>query len=341
MLGLMTERDAALALAAAVPALPAGTIFFASDPAGTRACLALATFLLEATGQAPPVFSNRPNTFTRELPVQPTFFDRQPMFADVSSARQVFCGTSHPASSQCFELHAVAAAAAAGVPSISFVDHWTNFRLRFQDASGNLVLPDEIWVMDAHARDLAIADGLPAQRLRISGSPTLAYLARSWRAPRPVPAMRQELGVQGLVVLYAPDLTSRTDLGEGPGLNPLSAAHDLASALPAGATVIVRLHPLHPAGQREKVEAAFAARGVHTVWPEPTFSGPELCATADVVVGFYSNFLLEARALGRPVIRYLPGPPEVDPLRHLEFGVKVTTAAELAAALVALRPRGP
>ena len=49
----------------------------------------------------------------------------------------------------------------------------------------------------------------------------------------------------------------------------------------------------------------------------------ELAHASDIVVGFYSNLLLEAEALGKNVIRYFPGKQEADLLRHKEGLKKV------------------
>lgn len=41
-----------------------------------------------------------------------------------------------------------------GIRSIAVLDHWTNYRERFM-RDGKLVLPDEIWVVDAYAMEIA------------------------------------------------------------------------------------------------------------------------------------------------------------------------------------------
>lgn len=334
----MTDQTSTLM--GTVPTVPSSTVFFASDPAGTRACLALASLLRERSPDATPrVFGNRGYDFEREFPVALVRLSRQPEAGDLTGAPLLFCGTSHPASSQRFELAAIAVAARSGITSAAFVDHWTNFRLRFESETGALVLPDQIWVMDAHAAALAQAEGLPRDRLRVTGSPTLTFLSRAWRSPRTSAEIRVACGLAatdlGPVLLYAPDPISLRSATAG-GFDEISAARHLAAAVKMArpdATVALRLHPLQPQEQLPAIAGAFADRGVRSVFPPPALSGPELCSIADVVIGFYSNFLLEARALGCSVIRYLPGQPEADPLHHLVFGQKVTDPAGLAAAL--------
>ena len=329
--------DTPLALAQAVPEVPADTVFFGSDPAGLRACLAMAALTRARAPLATPrVHCNRPADFAREYGVPALLLEHDPGPGDLAGAPLVFCGTSHPDSSQRFELHALAAAAAAGIRSIAFVDHWTNFRLRFQAQSGGLVLPDELWVLDAHAVALAVADGLPRERLRVTGSPSLAFLARLWRPSRSLAALRSAALPQGAgpILLYAPDPLSLRQAAAG--FDEVSAARDLAAAVRQArpeATVLLRFHPLQPAAAKPEIARSFAAQGVRAVSSPPDLAPAELCLIADVVIGFHSNLLLEAQVLGRPVVRYLPGPGFADPLGHLTFGRLVTEAGALAAAI--------
>jgi predicted glycosyltransferase len=55
----------------------------------------------------------------------------------------------------------------------------------------------------------------------------------------------------------------------------------------------------------------------------------ELVHGADLVVGFYSNLLLEADVLGKKVIRYFPGKPEADLLIHKKNLKKIRDKNEL------------
>jgi hypothetical protein len=334
-----SRLDAAVALAGAVPEIPERTVFFGSDPAAVRACLALASLLRSRLPDAAAVvFSNRTRDSGADfsVPIVPLEW---PSAADVSGAELVFCGTSHPVSSLRFELGAVTAARAAGVRTVAFVDHWTNFRLRFEAEDHRLILPDEIWVLDAHALARAAADGLPPERLRVSGSPTLAFLSRLWRPVRSTAAIRAEVlpdGRQGPVLLYAPDPISLRDTTGTHGFDEVSAARDLAEAISTTvphATVLLRFHPLQPSSRGPQIAEAFARRGVRAVLATPALTGPESCSIANVVIGFYSNLLLEAGALGRPVIRYWPGPEQIDPLAHLSLGRKVRDPGALGAAL--------
>lgn len=64
----------------------------------------------------------------------------------------VLCGTGWQSS---FERQAITQGRELGKKTVAFLDHWVNYRERF-DEGGCSVLPDEIWVGDCHAERIAI-----------------------------------------------------------------------------------------------------------------------------------------------------------------------------------------
>lgn len=311
--------------------------FFHSDPAGAKVCLSLAYLLRHADPQAQvKLLSNRRYDFEQEWEVPVQHVAGPLDEACLDDVATVFTGTSHPASSDGFELRALALAKRLERPTFSFIDHWVNFRLRFQQGA-ELVLPDHIVVPDDHAVELAASEGLPRERLMVHANPYLTYLAQLWRPRRSRATVRTALGLPSLeapLLLYAPDPISLRPPVLERGFTEVSATRDLLAslaALPPEVRVVAQLHPLQPGDTLAPMLAAaprvlpLSTRGI-TV--------PELIHASDLVVGFYSNLLLEAYALGCPVVRYYPSPnPSTDPLGHLAFGTKVTTVAGLAPAL--------
>ncbi len=63
----------------------------------------------------------------------------------------VLCGTGWQSS---LERHAIARGRALGKKTVAFLDHWVNYRERFEEG-GHSVLPDEIWVGDVEAERIA------------------------------------------------------------------------------------------------------------------------------------------------------------------------------------------
>jgi hypothetical protein len=324
--------------------LPEGDVFFFfSDAAGAKACLALAhTMRSERPTNTLRLFSNRRHDFESEwdLPVQHV---EQLEIGHFQGADAIFTGTSHPDSSGGFELRAIAWAQRLGLPSFAFVDHWVNFRRRFELGS-ELILPDRVLVLDEQAVQLAQADGLPAGCLDILPNPYHAFLKDRWRPRRSRSDMRAALGLPSLaspVWLYAPDPISLRDADGKHGFDEISATRDLLACLHAlpgtQPQLLVKLHPLQPENALGDMLADVA--GVLVI-PPASASVPELIHASDLVIGFYSNLLLEARALGRPVLRYFPGHKSFDLLAHAELGTPATTREDLLAALSAHQASG-
>ena len=64
-----------------------------------------------------------------------------------------------------------------GIRTVAVVDERYAYRRRFSDDDGNLCrLPDAIALMDEECYQDALAEGLPADRLHVTGSPILSYL---------------------------------------------------------------------------------------------------------------------------------------------------------------------
>ena len=82
------------------------------------------------------------------------------------NTKLIISGTSEINS---LEIEALEIAKQMNIYSISFLDHWSNYRSRFEN-NGKLLLPDEIWVGDKHAYAKAIKD-FPKELVRYCKNP--------------------------------------------------------------------------------------------------------------------------------------------------------------------------
>jgi hypothetical protein len=69
----------------------------------------------------------------------------------LSQCTWVLCGTGWQSS---FERQAIARGRSLGKKTVAFLDHWVNYRERFEEL-GHCLLPDEIWVGDFDAEHIA------------------------------------------------------------------------------------------------------------------------------------------------------------------------------------------
>jgi hypothetical protein len=286
--------------------------FVFSDPAGTNACLALSRMFQKEFGIAPFLFSNKKYFVGAAENFQLT--ETCPDFAALE-IDCVFTGTSHPSSSGHFEVNCIRKAKHQNIYVVSFIDHWVNFKLRFEGLEQE-EFPDEIWVVDQKAKELAISEGLNESCIRIRPNPYHEYLRTEWKPAYHNKEYLDKLLIpkDGFHILFAPDPLSLREGKETVGFTESEAFTDLIEALNSAGSevrVIVKCHPLQPEGMfdgdiKTKIKT-FIVREADVL---------ELINVSDLVVGFYSNVLLEAEAIGKMVLRYFPGKNEADLLFH-------------------------
>lgn len=303
--------------------LPGNHIAFVfSDQAGSNACIALANMI---RGNAKvSLYTNRNyNMNELELSKEP------PSLNEVDT---VFLGTSHPASSDYFELNCLKQAKQKNIHTISFVDHWVNFKLRFTDAAGAIIYPNEIWVVDERAKQLAMEEGLPAEIIKITGNPYHHYLKNQWKPSWKDKSYFSALGItpNAFHIVFAPDPLSLRNMKEKVGFSEEEALQDILEVIAdfkdENICLLVKCHPLQPA---EILEKKINKAGLPNVFLIKTADSLELISASDVVIGFYSNFLLDAKALGKNVVRYYPGNDEADLLIHDESVLKIKEKTSL------------
>lgn len=297
--------------------------FVFSDQAGANACTALSKMI----GDDAKVFlySNRNYNSMKEV----VHTEEQPCFNEVET---IFLGTSHPASSDYFELNCLKQAKQKNIYTISFIDHWVNFKLRFTDANGDITYPNEIWVVDEKAKQLAIEEGLPAEIIKITGNPYHQYLRDQWKPAWKGKSYFSFLNIKpdAFHIVFAPDPLSLRNTKEKIGFSEVEALHDILDIVSdfndENICLVVKCHPLQPEEiLRNEMDKA--------KWPHvfliKNADALELINAADVIIGFYSNFLLDAKALGKNVVRYYPGNDDADLLSHDHSLLKIKQKASL------------
>jgi hypothetical protein len=207
-----------------------------------------------------------------------------------------------------------------GVPSLTVLDFWTNYRARFDDETGALAyLPDRIAVMDALAQREMLAEGFPPEILIVTGAPHLDSLS-SVRATFTIArrtALRTRLGVgeKELLVLFASQPVSEL-YGESLGYTEQRVLALLIAALDALAqrdqvslTLALRPHP------RENIDKFSGVRPAHVrIATAADGSGRDWAMASDLVVGMISALLLEACYLGCLTVSLQPNLTKSDML---------------------------
>lgn len=204
-----------------------------------------------------------------------------------------------------------------GVPTLSVVDHWCNYRERFTESNGGVRFPNRISLMDEIALEQAVAEGLPREILKIGGQPHLQSLAARAQDPELLAQARQLRGTwmdgaPAELILFASEPFSddfRPGTSHDRGYTEIDVLEGLAQALQfvekQGGRPLKLVVKLHPKEDRDRFRPGplACARGFLLAQAEP----PLACLlAADAVVGMTTMLLVEAALLGRPAVSFQP-----------------------------------
>lgn len=247
------------------------------DRKGMRICLAGPAFLLWE--------SSFPHSSIR------------PLADSLSNAKSLLSGTGWASN---LEHDARKLARKTGIKSVAVVDHWTNYRSRFI-RNGEEVLPDEIWVVDNHARKIAETEfpDTPIVQLPNLYLDNLVKEVRSNEARLP-------RGVENHVLYVLEPIRqvwgSGNQLGEFQALDFFVKQMGLLR-LGDNPSIKLRLHPSENIGKYDKwVEAQ---KGL-TITLDDSLNLAESIAWSDVVVGCQTYAMVVALVAGKRVISSIP-----------------------------------
>lgn len=142
-------------------------------------------------GPALPIFQRKIENITN-----------QTIAAAICDADLLICGTSKPTT---YELDAIALAHFRGIKSIAILDHWINYRERFL-LENQLIIPDEIWVVDEVAEQLA-SEKLPEFKINLIENPYKEDILEELISAKQQ-CLNNSFGKNGKTVLYVTEPTS-------------------------------------------------------------------------------------------------------------------------------------
>lgn len=297
-------------------------IFVFSDPAGAKACLAAAASLNQNEIL---VISDREYLFFYDFKVLVnSVIDKSiKSWIDSFEPEFIFTGTSLPKK---IELDFIKEALHKNIKTISFVDHWINIKMRFF-STDEYIYPNEIWLIDVDAKQKAMLEGIPENLIRISGNPYYKFL-KNWKPELSKKEVLKKIGADKFsrYILYAPEPFSTFNLQEKYGFDELSGLKHLDSALfELGLTDILIVVKGHP-NQNSQIFLDYIkktnSKNISYVYD---FDINHLISYATVVIGYFSNSLIEAQEMNKKVIRILIDLIDInmDPFLNKEVGFKI------------------
>jgi hypothetical protein len=299
-------------------------LFVFSDPGGAKPILTLADENIGSLTAIKAV-SNRVYPFYKEFSTKvdtpdlsSNIFDFKPDF--------IFTGTSYRSN---IEIMYILAAKENGIPVYSFVDHWTNILGRFTNGL-KTILPDIIFVLDKRAQDIAIEEGIKIEKISILPNPYHTFL-RKWypKYNKESFLIENKIPLGNLIIVYAPDPLSYHGGIEKFDTDEKILSQEFSKVMAEikskkNITIIFKPHP----NQNIEYILPVLCDFEHDFLCLKDIDTKTLLYYSDIVVGFFSNILIEGQILGKDVIRFLEK-SNCDPLEQLNIGTICKSRGQL------------
>jgi hypothetical protein len=300
-----------------------------SDPGGAKPCLSICDTIdkLDVT-----VLSDRDYSFYGDFNSKVNILkDENEIgeYIDRIKPDILFTGTSYTSS---LEKTAVKLAKKKGILTFSFVDHWTSISDRFIDEEGSVNFPNEVWVLDERANQIAIDEGIPKDKLFIAGNPYHKWLKR-WDTDIKKEDFFNSLELDETKkhILFAPDPLSNVNGIEKFGFDEYIASKKMVECVENSSEEFKKTHhfliKMHPNQSVQKLIQIFEGQSNFTILPQDIDTNLSIYFS-DIVIGFFSSLLIEANVMNKPIIRFLENELKFDPFLCLNVGT-ITSSKNL------------
>jgi hypothetical protein len=316
-------------------------LFVFSDPAGAKALLALSDLYKNIFYKTLSI-SNRYHSFFMEFDTEVEIVSN-----DINTLTQlinffnpniIFTATSYPIGIEfnCIKI----AKKLKGITTFSFVDHWTNFIIRYTN-DDNTILPDKIFVIDKVAEKNACDEGIPSGIITVIGNPYHIYL-KKWLPKTSKVDVKKLIFDQAKYLLFAPEPISVFKLEKKYGfdefqvllliINTLSELENEVGYHPP--VLVFKCHPNHDVEDvKNKIQDLFPEEQADkvVVLSDLNINLNELIYYSESVLGIFSNSLVEASIIGKRTaqILVLLEDKNLNPLSHIDYLDVIKTKEQL------------
>lgn len=303
-------------------------LFVFSDPGGAKPLLALIKMNNLENYR---VISDRVYSFYKDFGIEVRKFTGNAC-EEVSDYNpdKIFTATSYTSD---IEREFLVCAKERNIPCIAYIDHWTSIGDRLMLRNKSCVYPDKVWVLDERAKQIALKDGLWEKRLHISGNPYHAWL-KQWSPATTKEDFFSSIGITDpgtKLLLYVPDPFSNINGIEKYGFDEITATRDLCELkqnrpeLFGQWNILVKPHP----NQNMEALQEIVRNRKKFIFADQAVDTNTCIYYSDLVLGYHSSALVEAKILNKPIVRYIPSNKGNDPLKEENVGSVITSFAEL------------
>ena len=198
-------------------------------------------------------------------------------------------------------------------------DTWDYFRSRFSPLNKEsgiadfFYLPDYVFVVNAYAKERAICEGVPEEKIIVTGNPHFEYLGMAYQQNKinqNVKQLKQEWKIKPdhNIIIFASEGLSQLLLQnshEYPGYNEVEVLKVVSETLKKFSNPIFLLITIHPYEDPTTfLQQPFLKNIQHRICKN--LNPLSAIKLADIVIGMRSMFLIEAAFLGKRTISYQP-----------------------------------
>ncbi|WP_244147725.1 hypothetical protein [Leptospira yanagawae] len=307
-----------------LPNISGKGVFVFSDPGGAKPILAY--LKLNNKLQNFKVLSDRSYDFYSDFDIPVTIYAEgdESKYADTFDADFLFTGTSVNSS---IEVKFIKAFKKRKIKTYSFIDHYTRILPRYE-WDGDYIFSDVICVVDEVAKKMVRLE-IPNVDILVSGNYFHEYI-RNW-----IPVMSKRLFLHNLgytdskkIILFAPDPISRANhldrYGKSEyGFDEYTVFKNLLKALPIEAkSEYVVMIKMHPNQDKDTFLSLIKDSGMEIAIGDDCHT-LTLLYYSSVIIGMFSNILIEGMILGANVIRCLIDLKSSDPFEGKNIGIPV------------------
>ena len=228
-----------------------------------------------------------------------------------------------------------------GIKTIAFIDHWTNYieRFTFKD---EIVFADEIWVVNQTAKKEAIEAGIPQELIKVTSNPYYEKVSSfTPRIPKTEFFNKYQLDPNKQVVLFISDDIKRSfpkdEKGDCVlGFDEFTVLKDVLIAFKElenkidwhNYQLVIKLHPRSEPNKFDQLLKEFSPN-------ELDYSQIQNCDPlflnyfSDIILGMFSNMVIEAMLMGKKVLRVQIGQKGDDLMKFGEKAVFVSNKNKL------------
>ncbi len=290
-------------------------LFVFSDPAGAKSILAFSKLKKNIFNEYL-ILSNRRHSFFTEFDsdVKIISNDLEKLTQVITKFRPnvIFTATSFPVG---IELNCIKIGKNLNnVTTISFVDHWINFKARFIE-NEITYFPDKILVLDSRAKIYAQKEGIPLSKLFEFENPYYSYL-KLWKSKFTLDQINKIINTNKKYYLYAPEPLSNFELEKKFGFDEFKVLNFIYENIFKlnlnHKSDFILIYKCHPNQTKEYVESMIRSRCSLVeikniiIIDDSVVNINDLIFHSIGVFGIFSNSLIESSLIGKKTAQVIP-----------------------------------